>query len=207
MSGTDPTPYRSSRVLLAGAVWLATAITFAASGAPQHLRPPVPQLIVLVLTGLLLLATFRLPGLFAWAFTIDSRWLVALHLSRFVGIYFLVLYARGELPGAFAVAAGWGDILVAILGLFILISGPPTLKGRWPFYVIWNAIGLVDILMVVARAALVGIADPQSMRVLLKLPLNPLLTFLVPLIIASHIVLFARLTRIRKADAVRANAA
>jgi hypothetical protein len=204
---TETTPYRSTGVLLAGAVWLVAAIALGASGIPQRLQPPMPQLILLGLTGLLLLATFRLPRLRAWAYEIDARWLVALHLSRFVGFYFLALYARGELSQAFAVTAGWGDNIVASLALLLLLLGPPTVKSRWPLYLIWNVIGLADILFVVASAARLGMTDPQSIRALLKLPLCLLLTFLVPLIIASHVVLFARLARIRKGVAARANAA
>lgn len=204
---TEPTPYRSTNVLLIGAAWLVAAVALAATGAPQRLRPPVPQLVLLGVTGLLLLVTFKLPRLRAWAYGIDARWLVALHLSRFIGFYFLALYGRGELPAAFAVPAGWGDNLVATLALFILLSGPPTIKSRWPLYVIWNVIGMADILMVVAKAALAATADPQSMQALLRLPLNLLLTFLVPLIIASHVVLFVRLARIRKSAAARARSA
>jgi len=207
MPMTETTAYRSTDVLLAGAVWLVTAIALGASGIPQRLPFPVPQLILLGLTGLLLLATYGLPRLRAWAYEIDARWLVALHLSRFVGFYFLALYGRGELSQAFAVTAGWGDNIVASLALLLLLLGPPTIKSRWPLYLIWNVVGLADILFVVASAVRIGMTDPQSIRALLKLPLSLLLTFLVPLIIASHVVLFARLARIRKGVAARANAA
>jgi len=200
-------PYRSTNVLLAGAVWLVAAIAFGASGAPQHLQPPLPQLVLLGLTGLLLLATFGQPRLRAWAYQIDARWLLVLHLSRFVGFYFLALYRRGELSQAFAVTAGWGDNIVAGLALLLLLMGPLTRQSRWPLYLIWNVLGLADILFVVATAARLGLADPQSISALLRLPLNLLLTFLVPLIIASHVILFARLARLRKGVAARANAA
>jgi hypothetical protein len=171
------------------------------------LTPPLPQLLLLGLTALLLLATFGLTRLRAWAYRVDARWLVALHLSRFVGFYFLALYGRGELSRAFAVTAGWGDNLVAGLALLLLLQGPPTRKGRWPLYLVWNVLGLIDILFVVASAARLGLADPRSVGVLLKLPLNLLLTFLVPLIIASHVLLFARLARLRQEGDARAAAA
>jgi hypothetical protein len=54
-------------------------------------------------------------------------------------------------------------------------------------------LGLADILFVVATAARLALADPASMAALLRLPLSLLPTFLVPLIIASHVVLGVRL--------------
>jgi hypothetical protein len=188
-------------------LWLAAAIAFGASGVPQGLKPPAPQVLLLGLSGLSLLAIFLLPRLRAWADALDVRWLVALHLTRFIGFYFLLLYNRGEMPKAFAVTAGWGDNLVATLAVLLLVSGAPMRKGRWLLYLIWNVIGLVDILFVVVTAARIGITDPASMHALLTLPLNLLPTWLVPLIIVSHIVLFVRLVRMRKGVNTRAYAA
>jgi hypothetical protein len=48
---------------------------------------------------------------------------------------------------------------------------------------------------VVVTAARLGLADPASMAALLRLPLSLLPTFLVPLIIASHVILGLRLWR------------
>ena len=194
---TDTIPYRSSVVFLACFLWLAAAVVLGASGMPQRLHPPQPQLILVGLTLLLLIAAFALPRLRAWFGVVDVRVLVALHLTRFVGFYFLLLYSRGDLPGAFAVAAGWGDNAVATFAVILLVLGPPTVKYRRRLYLLWNVFGLIDILLVVATAARIGISDPAAMRALLTMPLCLLPTFLVPLIIVSHIVLFTRLARIR----------
>jgi hypothetical protein len=53
--------------------------------------------------------------------------------------------------------------------------------------------GLIDILFVVVTAARLVLADPASMSPLLRLPLSLLPTFLVPLLIASHVVFGIRL--------------
>src|SRR5512143_81633 len=99
------TPY-----LVAAFVWLGAALALAASGRLALFRPPVPQLILVGLTVALVLAGSTLPGFRSWLAGIRLRQVVALHLTRFVGAYFLVLYGRGELPFAFAVPGGWGDI-------------------------------------------------------------------------------------------------
>jgi hypothetical protein len=108
-----------------------------------------------------------------------------------VGFYFLVLGARGELPHDFATPAGWGDILVASLAVLLLISGPPATLQHRRLYLVWNALGLADILFVVGTAARLAIVDPDSMKTLLVLPLSLLPTFLVPLIITSHLLLIS----------------
>jgi hypothetical protein len=175
------------------ALWVVAALAVGASGRLEALRPPAPQLVLLALTAAAIVATIAVPAIRAWAWSVDLRALVALHLSRFVGAWFLVLYRRGELPYAFAVPGGWGDILVATLALVLLLWGPPTAPSRRRAYLVWNLLGLADILFVVATAARLGLADPDSMRALLRLPLSLLPTFLVPLVIASHVLIARRL--------------
>ena len=186
---------RSGSVLLAGLVWLLLAVALGASGRLQTVRPPTPQVILLSLTAGLMLAGTRVSAFRDWAWSVDPRWLVGLHLTRFVGIYFLVLHARGELPWAFAVPGGWGDILVATLALLVLLSGPPDAPRRRRVYITWNLLGLTDIVLVVATAARLGVTEPTLMRSLLQLLLNLLPTFLVPLIICTHVLLLLRLGR------------
>jgi hypothetical protein len=183
-------------VLGVGLLWLGLAIILGASGRLQALRPPLPQLILLGLTAGLLLAGTFVPAFRTWAWSVDLRQLVALHVTRFVGAYFLVLYLRGELPYAFAVPGGWGDILVAAGALVLLIGGSPMRSAGWfRAYAVWNLLGLADILFVVATAARLALADPNSMVALLRLPLSLLPTFLVPLIIASHVLIALRLAK------------
>jgi hypothetical protein len=190
---------RPTAVLTGLGLWLVVAITLGASGRLEAVQPPLPQLTLIALTAGALWATARIPAVRAWALSVDVRVLVAFHLTRFVGCYFLVLYRRGELPYAFAVPGGWGDILVASLALLLLLNGPPTTVGRLRAYVAWNVLGLLDILFVVATAARLGLAAPASMQALLRLPMSLLPTFLVPLIITSHVLLAVRLARARQA--------
>jgi hypothetical protein len=185
---------RSSLIPLALLAWLAAAIAVGASGRLALVRPPVPQIVILALTAMVIVAAFAVPAAREWAFGVDVRTLVALHLTRLVGIYFLMLYARGELPRAFALPAGWGDIVIAALAAVILLGGAPATPKRRAAYRLWNLFGLIDILWVVAIAARLAVADPSSMRALLRLPLSLLPTFLVPLIVASHLLLAERLS-------------
>jgi len=185
----------SRTVVLIGLGWLVLATGVGAFGIVSTLRPPALPLVLFGLTAVVLGAGRFSTGFRAWLLAIDVRWLVGLHLTRFVGAYFLYLYGRGQLPYAFAVPGGWGDIAVASVAALLLLSGSPARAGRRGAYILWNMLGLADILFVVVTAARLGVADPESMAALLQLPLSLLPTFLVPLIIASHVILGVRLAR------------
>jgi hypothetical protein len=166
-----------------------------AAGWTARLRPPQPQVVVAALTVALIVLGRRLPALRRWAWSVDVRLLVGLHLTRVAaGADFLISARRGDLSPAFAWPAGIGDIIVALLAGLLLLLGPPTTSARRYAYQIWNVLGLADILFVIVTATKVGLADPQSMQALLRLPLSLLPTFLVPLIIATHLLLASRLT-------------
>lgn len=186
----------SRAVVLVGLGWLAVAAGLGATGVVRVLPPAAAPVLVFGLTAAVLAAAWRLAGFRSWLAALDERWLVGLHLTRFVGAYFLYLYGRGQLPYAFAVPGGWGDITVATLAALLLAAGAPRDAGRRAGYIGWNVLGLVDILFVVTTAARLLAADPASMAPLLRLPLSLLPTFLVPIIIASHVVLGLRLVRV-----------
>ena len=129
---------------------------------------------------------------------VDIRALVLVHLTRFVGIYFLILYGRGELPYAFVVPGGLGDIAVAVTALLVALFSPIGGAVGWKIVLLWNLFGLIDILFVVATAARLTMSNPESMSAITRLPLSLLPTFLVPIIIFTHVVIFIRLFESRK---------
>jgi len=186
------TEHSSRPYLIAGALWFVGALLFVGSGRFAALRPPGPQLVLLGLTVALLVAGATVTGFRIWLAGINLRQLVALHVTRFVGIWFLVLSSRGELPASFAVPAGWGDIAIATGALGFVLLVPDLLAHRTALLA-WNLLGLADILFVVGSAARAVLLAPESMHALLVLPLGIVLTFLVPLIIATHVWLFQRL--------------
>lgn len=178
--------------LLAGVAWFIAMLALTASGRLATLRPPGPQLILAGATVTLLLAGSMLPGFRIWRAGINLRQLVALHLTRFVGIWFLVLYGRGDLPFAFAVPGGWGDILVATGALVLVLFVPNLVAHRW-WLLAWNLLGFLDLLYVVGTATRLARESPDSMRALLEFPLGLVPTFLVPLLLVSHVWLFGRM--------------
>ncbi|MEO7599024.1 MAG: hypothetical protein ABIV50_08840 [Opitutus sp.] len=175
-------------------IWLIAAITAGRMFWLQRLPLPAVQGILLGLTLLLILAYRIVSGFRRWVDRLDLRALVLLHITRFVGFYFLVLYHRGELPYAFAVPGGIGDIIVAALAVVVGFL-PLSETSRLRAITIWNVIGFIDILLVVFTAARIQMSGGLGLLPLTYLPLSLLPTFLVPLIIASHLAIFARVKR------------
>ena len=117
--------------------------------------------------------------------------LVGIHLVRFVGAWFIVLYRRGELPFAFAVPGGWGDVVAAAGAAGILLrgiprpdprpaDGPPGLECAGS---VRHPVRGHDRGPALFRGG--GSAAPLT-----RLPLSLLPTFFVPLIVLSHLRIF-----------------
>ena len=154
--------------------------------------PWYPKAILLVVAALVLALAMVRP-LRAWSLATDIRYLIAFHLIRFVGFYFLFLYSLRELPYNFAVFGGWGDIAVALLALVVMFF---RVKSRTAL-VAWNLLGLADIIGVAATAARDEAAVPGSMHLLDRFPLILLPTCIVPLIIVTHGLMLVRAARYR----------
>jgi hypothetical protein len=140
--------------------------------------------------AVLVLALLLLRPLRDWAMRVDIRALIAIHLIRFVGFYFLILYSQKELPYSFAVRGGIGDIIIATFALILLFFSRSK-----PALIIWNAAGLLDILGVAVTAARSEIIFPGSMHQLDQFPLILLPTVAVPLIIVTHGIMLFRAIR------------
>lgn len=177
--------------MIALALWVVAAISAGASGVLARLPVPPPA-VALMLTVLLLLALGTSPALRDALYAFGPGPLVAVHVTRMAaGAWFLVLYRRGELPGAFAVPAGWGDILVGAAATVVLATCVPLRTVRQRFVLrLWNAAGLIDILLVLGNGVRLFLRDPSLGMPFTTLPLALLPTMLVPAVIVTHVLLF-----------------
>jgi hypothetical protein len=151
------------------AVWLATAVAltlwtatiwglaargvFRPIGGPGRVFPLLPAAILLpVPVGLLLLTSSR-----RIASVLDATppsWLIGVQVYRVLGGIFLVDWARGTLPGAFALPAGIGDITVGLLALPAAVwASSGTRTGR-RLGILWNLLGLADFVVAIAMGML-----------------------------------------------------
>ena len=173
-------------------VWLVVAASVGATGALRQLPVPPPAIAVaLTIVALLVVRLSR--GAREAVQQIGPGPLVLFHVVRIAaGAYFLVLGARDVLPREFTTPAGWGDILVGIAAIWVLLRCLPvrTPWQRWAFY-LWNVAGLLDILAVIGNAIRLYLRDPAFVEPFMSLPLAILPTFVVPIVIVSHVLLFS----------------
>ena len=174
--------------------WFCIAFFLGLTGRFENASPAVVGLTVWGLTALGLLIVWKVPQARDWATNVDLRWIIALHLVRFVGIYFVILCRSGELSCAFAKPAGTGDVLTAAAACLLLLTRAVQ-RGWRKTILAWNCFGLIDIVSVVFSAFRVGLTDWVGMAPLRALPLMLLPTFVVPLIISSHVIIFVRTRR------------
>jgi hypothetical protein len=132
----------------------------------------------------------------------NLRWLILFHGIRIIGIAFLLLRAQGRLPENFAISGGHSGIVVAASALLLAFVAVPVRNARqWWTLLSWNLFALAANLRVVVTGIQAGMKDIQQMMPLTEWPLSLLPTFIVPLVIVTHLVIFARLWRTRVATA------
>jgi hypothetical protein len=168
--------------------YLASAGVYSARGGSWFLLAAGGALVVLLLAS-------RIPivaGLLSDPRT--SALLVLPHTLRILGVVFLIVMVQGQLPAAFAVPAGVGDIAIGVAAPFLarrLARGHATRHAAMRFHVL----GILDLVVAAGIAALItyGLLDVTPSTELLRLlPLALVPTAAVPLAVALHLVALRR---------------
>ncbi|NGP75846.1 hypothetical protein G3570_04325 [Balneolaceae bacterium YR4-1] len=179
-------------------IWFTIALVISASGLLYEVPAPVMGAINGLLITVSLLTIYFVQPIRSWVMNLDLRWLILYHFVRFVGIAFLVLHAQGIIPSEFAIIAGWGDVAVAVTAIATVgFALPITTVPRWWMVLLWNLFGLTDILYVLKTGIGLGLNNPEQMIWITTFPFSLLPTFIVPLIIVTHILIFIRLWQLR----------
>lgn len=125
--------------------------------------------------------------------------LVAVNTIRVLGVIFVLLYARGELPAPFAPSAGWGDIFIGVTALplaWAVMRFGPRVR---PLAFAWNVVGIADLVNAIALGALSApgplqaFVGPPTSAIMTTLPWLIIPGFLVPSLMFIHVVIFHRL--------------
>ncbi len=198
---TSDTTTAKARVALGFALWLVAALAVGASGVLSIDRRGLIPLILLGSTVVLVVLGRGRGPLGVIARNVDPRLLILFHGIRApIGASFLVLAATDRLDPVFASVAGWGDILVGLTAPLAAAGGMrPGRAWTW-VRLAWNALGLADILVVVviAQSILIASGHPETMAELLTIPWLVIPLFIVPIVFATHGLLFTRLRATRE---------
>ena len=130
--------------------------------------------------------------------TLKLENLVKIHIFRLIGSTFIILFLYNLLPPLFALFAGIGDILTAILSVFVVkaIKNKRTYARRLTY--VWNTFGLVDILITSAMAIIftkISIDNNiQGVEILAEFPFCFIPAFAPPTIIFLHLLVYRKLS-------------
>lgn len=174
------------------AVWftLATAQVFRAD-SESPIQAIAPGVGIPLVAGFLML--WRSSSFRKLLAAVPQPWLLAAQFPRVLGVTFLVLMAQGKLPEEFAIPAGWGDILIGVLGPVVAYVYATSRAGSRGLAFAFNIAGIADLVIAVGTGFL---AAPSPFRLLLTTPSTELMTvlptvlipiFLVPTFLMLHV--------------------
>jgi len=189
-------PNVKAAVAVVLALWLVVVVLLGAGGTfvvppgtpPYPIAIGVTAPLIVFLVALWVSAAFR-------RFVIDGDVLLVTALQgwRWAGFSFVGLYSYGVLPGLFAWPAGLGDMAIGLTAPWIalaLVRRPSFAASRR--FVIWNLLGILDLVVAVGVAALVqtqatGAVGEVTVAPMARLPLLLVPAYLVPLFIMLHL--------------------
>ena len=166
---------------------------------PSTRFPPIALGIgTVLLAGTVLLQRSRL--LDGVVRAIPLQWLVGIQVYRVFGLFFLTLYALGELPAEFALPAGIGDVAVGIAAPIVAYLVYKGFRRSDLAVWSWNSFAAIDLVVAVTLGFLsspgqfhmIALANPNQLVTAYPLVLVPV--FAVPLSMLLHIATFKRLT-------------
>jgi hypothetical protein len=191
------------------AVWFAAALAASLTGVFDSQERP-PMAIAAAAFGpvtLFALGYLTSPYLRQLVRGADLGLLNLAHAWRIGGMVFVIEYARGNLPGVFALPAGWGDFAIGVTAPLVAFAFTSRRVG-----VIWNLLGLADLVMavtlgVLASASPIGIlATEVTTAPMGRFPLSLIPTFFVPLLMILHLIALAILGRAEQSHPFRLRA-
>jgi hypothetical protein len=185
------------------ALWFIGVLGFGVRG---NIATPLLGAAVLIPIGVLSVVGFGWPAGRGRLQAAPLPALIALNVTRILGVLFVLLYAAKRLPAPFAPVAGWGDIAAGAVALplaFWVARRPDTGRSAVLF---WNSFGLADLVTAVTLGAL---SAPGPSRVFFDEPGSALMSsvpwilipcFLVPSLSFVHLVVFYQMLRMPAAD-------
>ncbi|WP_259070422.1 hypothetical protein HDF24_11095 [Mucilaginibacter sp. X4EP1] len=131
--------------------------------------------------------------------------LIALHVFRLVGVFFIILYFYHLLPGKFAFSAEMGDVITALLA--IPVARMVSKGNRWakPVVYAWNIFGMLDIINLLTIAVINAtnpafIGGQGDLREMLIFPFVWFPAFAPATILFLHVMIFRKMYQLGLED-------
>ena len=164
-------------------------------------RPAPDRIPVLgfVIFGLIAGGLFTLSRLGARVPTRALPSLMAIQTLRATGFSFVMVYLNGQLPGAFALPAGIGDLLIGVTAPIAALAMARRWQGWRKLAIAWNVLGIADLALAVTMGVFTSPGPQQLIQssvpgvALTQLPLSMIPTFGVPVAIMAHVLCIAAL--------------
>ena len=172
--------------------WLLAALYVGHTRQLATASPWAIPAVVVALATLVALGGVQVPILRDWMKQLPLRALLVLNVGRFAGFYLLHLAGQGVLPMQFAFAVGWSECIIAGVAAVLCVA-PLRASWRDRALAIWNVVGFVGMLFFTYNLTRLTLADADLQSLFGELPLSLFPTFLMPMALATHIVLHVRL--------------
>jgi hypothetical protein len=194
---------RIATVTAAG-LWIGLAVALAGTGAYAVAASPVPVVGVMAALPVLAaaLAALLSAKVRAALLALPLTLLVGLNVMRIEGLFFLLLAAQGKLSGPFPESAGWGDIIVGLSAVPLMLALARNANGHRGWLLAWNLIGTLDLVAALTLGMLSAPGAPFQQfggtvgsTAIWSLPWSAIPTLLVPFYLVTHGVIFAKLMR------------
>lgn len=127
--------------------------------------------------------------------------LIFIHLFRFVGVFFFIVYYYDAIPKEFAFIGGTGDVISAILVIPVVIAlkRGSSFANRLAWF--WNIVGLLDIISVLITATILTKLsidnDELGVSQFGTFPFSWIPAFAPATIIFLHLLVFKKLKELR----------
>jgi hypothetical protein len=200
-------PAQKLTTVAAAGLWIGLAIALATTGIYAATATPVPVVGVMVMlppvaigAAALLSASVR-----ETLQAVPAPLLIGLNSLRILPGGFMVLLAlQGRLSGPFPQSAGWGDVIVGVAAIPLMIATARNFAANRGAVLAWNIAGLLDLAAAVALGVVSAPASPLQIfggstgsEAIWSLPWSNIPTLLVPFYIVTHGIIFSQLARTR----------
>ena len=199
-------------------LWIGLAIALATTGIYASTATPVPVVGVILIVPLVAIggAALLSGGVREALLALPVPLLLGLNALRILpGAFILLLASQGKLSGPFPQSAGWGDIIVGIIAIPLMLAAVRNIAGSRYGLLAWNILGTLDLVEAVVLGVLSAPGSPQQIfggavgsTAMWSLPWSTIPTLLVPFYFITHGIIFARLLQgERRTDAFAASQA